>query len=127
MDVQIALFIKFFVDLQFVSRRANVADTSLCRLLHHITQLSCKHQLAGARHRYRFNEKCIASNCRPGQTCRHAHFRFPFDDIEVELLFPQQLLHFLSGHADLFRVAANIALSYFSAKISDFTFQVPHA
>src|ERR1700676_1846852 len=84
MDVHIGFFEQSEVDAELWRARLHQRQGRLRTLLHHLTELTGKNELAAPEHPRRLDKKDIAAGRRPGEASRHARHAGAHGDLPLK-------------------------------------------
>ena len=109
------------------SNGANVSDSRLCRLLHHIAKLAGKHQLTFSWHYIDLDLKCISTYLCPCKTTGNTNLIFLICHKIIEMFFSKKIWQVLRSNCDFFLIFFHDQSRSFSADLTNGSLQISNS
>ena len=106
--------------------RTDITDACLCRLFHHVSQLTCQFKFAFARHHINFDLQGITPHTGPCQATHDTDLVLFIDPVHMKPFFAEILFQLFFIYKHGFTGSFVNLSSCFSADFAYFTLQVTH-
>ena len=125
--MDIIFFKKVIRNLIISADRTNIADPGPCRFFHHISKLTCEHDLAFSRHHIHFDLESVPTHTGPCKSTHNPDLIRCICHLIRKLLFSQIFEQILLCNCNTLFPGCKYFFCCFSANITDFSLQLTYS